>query len=151
MGSLDVSQNQIWNLKWFFKRFIKRFFSLLNWPPWPSRAYTRALLWNNGITCEPCDCNLEIRLHPIPDTWNAFFRGTFHITEKSLVNFSVILNFPLKTSSMYPESGVIKSKSVSTCSIKNSFMHARNAGNLRAVCCPNRDHPLLISHYFPIY
>ena len=33
--------------------------------------------------------------------------GKFHITEKSLVNFSVTWNFPLKTCSMYPESGVL--------------------------------------------
>ena len=36
------------------------------------------------------------KLHPIPDTWNAFFRGKFHITEKFTNDFSVIWNFPLK-------------------------------------------------------
>ena len=45
-------------------------------------------------------------IHPIPDTWNAFFRVKFYITEKFTNDFSVIWNFPLKTCSMYPESGV---------------------------------------------
>ena len=47
----------------------------------------------------PCGCGIDyvditlwvtpqygFHIHPIPDTWNAFFRGKFHITEKSLVN-----------------------------------------------------------------
>ena len=46
-------------------------------------------------------------IHPIPDTWNAFFRGKFPITEIFTNYFSVIWNFPRKTRSMYPESGVI--------------------------------------------
>ena len=35
-------------------------------------------------------------VHPIPDTWNTFFRRKFHITKKALVTFLVIWNFFIK-------------------------------------------------------
>ena len=35
-------------------------------------------------------------IHPIPDTWNAFFRGKFRITKKFTNDLLVIWNLPLK-------------------------------------------------------
>ena len=54
----------------------------------------------------PCDDYLPVTIFcPCPKV--VIISDILCITEKSLVNFSDIWNYPLKMRSMYPESGVV--------------------------------------------
>ena len=59
--------------------------------------------------------NLHFSVYPIPDTWNAFFRLEFHITEKLTNDFSVILNFRLKSAFHVSGIGCIRNSAKFRC------------------------------------